>query len=76
MATKAPKKPKMLSYPKQPKAGASVDVWKRYEDKCKEVDKKNEAKLKPYNEKLKKIEADKKAKSQIQARVSKLKGTR
>ncbi len=76
MATKAPKKPKAIKYPKQPKATASPAIWKKYEERCKDVDKRNEAKLKPYNEKIKAIEKDNKDKKAIQARVSKLKGTR
>ena len=43
---------KMKKYPKQPKMKASVEVWKRYEERCKEVDR--------YNNELKRKEAEKK----------------
>ena len=43
---------KMKKYPKQPKMQASVEVWKRYEERCKEVDR--------YNNELKRKEAEKK----------------
>jgi len=56
---------KKRGYPKQPKASSSIDVWKRYEDKVKEIDK--------YNAQL---EKDKKAKKDTIARVKKLKAKR
>ena len=43
------KRPKLSRYPKRPKSGASVEVLKRYEDRTKDVRKKNEEKLRPYN---------------------------
>lgn len=45
---------KLRKLPKRPKASASLQTWKNWEAKCKEVQK--------YN---RKVEADKKAKSKI-----------
>jgi hypothetical protein len=53
---------KKKKFPKQPKASASEEVWKRWEARCKEVA--------AYNKKLK--EAPKK-KAAIKARVQSLK---
>lgn len=47
-------------YPKQPKASASADVWQRYYDRCKEVDKHNSNLIK---EKARKASIIKKVKS-------------
>lgn len=44
-------KPKLRSLPKKPKASASLETWKKYEAKVKEVQKANNAKVKSYNEK-------------------------
>lgn len=43
---------KQKKYPKQPKMKSSVEVWKRYEERCREVDR--------YNNDLKRREAEKK----------------
>ena len=43
---------KQKKYPKQPKRKSSVEVWKRYEERCREVDR--------YNNDLKRREAEKK----------------
>jgi hypothetical protein len=52
---------KMKKYPKQPKLNSSMDVWKRYEDRCKAVSK--------YNSDLKKAPSLKNA---IKSRISSL----
>ena len=54
MASK-PKKPKLLKYPKRPKESAGLATWKRFEQRCIEVDKKNAHKAKEYNNKLTEI---------------------
>ena len=43
---------KLKKYHKQPKMKSSVEVWKRYEERCREVDR--------YNNDLKRREAEKK----------------
>ena len=43
---------KQKKYPKQPEMKSSVEVWKRYEERCREVDR--------YNNDLKRREAEKK----------------
>lgn len=51
------KKPKLLKFPKQPKASAGVDVWERYYKRCEEINKRNKEKLKPYLEHSRKKKA-------------------
>jgi len=47
-------KPKIKSLPKKPKAGAKVDVVKRWSDKCAAITKENEAKLTAWHAEEKK----------------------
>ena len=47
---------KKRKYPKRPKESASLAVWKRYEERVKEVDKYNNSIEKEKNEKKKIIE--------------------
>lgn len=56
---------KKKSYPKQPKASASLKVWENYHAKCKDVDK--------FNADLEKTA---KKKEQVKASVGKLKSRR
>jgi len=49
---RAPKKPKFLKYPRKPKKSASLDTFKRYNQRCKEIDKENTAKGHAYNKKI------------------------
>jgi hypothetical protein len=62
---KKPRKPKALKMPKKPKQSAPLYSWERYEDKCKEVHKKNADKMKEYTAAIHKIESDKKRKAAI-----------
>lgn len=50
MAT--PRKPKALKKPKSPKASASTEVWERYVERCKDIDKKNRERMAGYEKKL------------------------
>lgn len=43
---------KKIKYPKTPKKSASVQVWERHLEKCKEVDKKNTESEKEAKKKL------------------------
>lgn len=80
--------PKMAKYPKKPRAprkpklSASADVWDRFNervksiekafrDKCKEVDKKNADKLKVYKQKVAAIENAKRRKESLQKSADK-----
>lgn len=63
--TAKPRKPKALKMPKKPAQTASLSVWERFENKCKEVAKKNAEKLREYTAKINKIESDKKRKAAI-----------
>ncbi len=51
--------------PKKPAQSAPLSSWERYENKCKEVAKKNAEKLREYTAKINKIESDKKRKAAI-----------
>ena len=67
---KTPKKPKLLSLPKRPKASASVATWKNYEAKCKEIQKENARKLSDWNKRKNEIVSGAKEKEKIQKRTS------
>jgi len=88
MATKAPKMPKMAKYPKKPRAprkpkqSASADVWDRfnervksiekaYKARCKDVDKKNADALKVYKQKVAAIENAKRRKESLKKSADK-----
>jgi acetyl-CoA carboxylase beta subunit len=67
-----PHKPKKIKYPKAPKRSASVEVWERYYERIKEIDKLNAQRMAEYNRKLKQIEADKKKKEALIHKISSL----
>jgi len=54
------KKPKKLKYPKKPGKSASAAVLKRYLERCKEVDKRNQQRMSDYNKEKKARETLKK----------------
>lgn len=54
---------KLKKFPKEPKSKASVEVWKRYEAKCREVKKYNDAIQKKSAEKKRMIDQIRKIKS-------------
>lgn len=56
---------KLKKYPKAPKAKASLDVWERYNTKCKDIDADN-----------KKIENDKAKKAKLIQATKKLKAAK
>ena len=72
MATRAPKKPTLKKVPNAPKANASMDVWKAYENKLKAIKAENDKKMAKYNAEMKKYEAVKKAKEAIRAKAAKI----
>lgn len=49
-----------------------MDVWKNYENKLKAIKAENDKKMADYNAKLKKYEAEKKAKDAIRAKAQKM----
>lgn len=54
---------KLKKFPKSPKTSASVETWKRYEAKVKEVKKYNDAIKKKASEKRRLIESIRKQKA-------------
>lgn len=70
------RKPKLAAYPKQPKMKASLEAWKSYEAKVKDVDKKNQEKVKEYKSKVAAAEAAVKTKAAIQKKVKGLSGVK
>lgn len=66
---KTPKKPKLNSLPKRPKATAPVATWKNYEAKCKEVQKENARKLNEWKKRCNEIVSGSKEKEKIQKRT-------
>ena len=67
---KKPHKPKLLKYPKRPKASASLETWERYYAKIKEIDKENKRRVSEYHRKLKEIEAAKKKKEELKRKIA------
>ena len=59
------KAPKALKHPKKPKASASLLVWENYDRKCKEIDKKNHARLADHKKSINGVQADKKKKESL-----------
>ncbi|MCK4661353.1 MAG: hypothetical protein KAT68_00695 [Bacteroidales bacterium] len=66
---KYPKKPKLKSLPKRPKASATVQTWEIYEKRCQEVQKENATKLKNWESDKKKIDLGLKKKQKIQEKT-------
>jgi len=67
-----PKKPKLTSLPKRPKASASVVVWENYEKRCKECQKNNAKKLADWKKRCNDITSGTKRKEAIQKRCHNL----
>lgn len=55
---KAPKKPKLLSVPKQPKANASKTTWDNYDKKVKQIQSENTKRINAYKAEEKKFQAE------------------
>lgn len=71
MATKKPKAPKLLKYPKKPKISASASVWIKYDERCKAIDKKNSDRQKKHKSAINGIGNDQKKKLSIIKKYSK-----
>lgn len=69
MSQRMPKKPKLQSLPKRPKASASVSTWENFEKRCKEVQKSNAKKLADWKKQKQQIVSSAKRKEQIQKRT-------
>ena len=63
-------KPKMLKYPKKPKASASASVWERFDARVKEIDKENAAREARYKKELSHVHSDKKKKETLQKKYA------
>ena len=70
---KLPKKPKMSRMPKKPKATASLAVWEKHEQKCKDVVKNNKAKVTAWTKECAAIKSAAKKKESIMAGIGKIK---
>jgi len=68
------KRPKMKRYPRRPKASASLEAWKRYDAKCKEVEKENSARMAKYHKDKKELETIKKHKLHLMTKTKGLTG--
>ena len=66
---KAPKKPKLKSLPKRPKASAPLKTWESYEDKVDAIRKENAKNLKEWETKKKTIVTHTKKKEVIQKKT-------
>lgn len=64
-ATRKPRKPKLKKMPNKPKAKASLDVHKKYDERAAKVKKENDKKLSEYNKDLKAWESEQKTKEKI-----------
>lgn len=70
---KKPSKPKFKKYPKMPKASASPEAWKNYENRAKAIDVENNKKIAEYKKKLAAYESAMKKKESVKAFVAKAK---
>jgi len=61
-----PKKPKLKSLPKRPKASASISTWKNYDKNCKEVQNENRKRKSDWEKRVKQIKSDVKMREKIQ----------
>lgn len=71
---KAPKRPKFAKVPKQPKATASAQTWKNYEQKLNAVKAANDKKLAEYNKEKRAYDAEMKKRQSLKEKASKLRG--
>lgn len=69
MSQRMPKKPKLISLPKRPKASASVAVWENFDKKCHERQKENAKKLSDWKKRCQEITSGNKKKEAIQKRT-------
>lgn len=73
MALKKPSKPKFKKLPKQPKAGASTESWKAYENKVKQIESENDKLIADYRKKQKEYENEIKKRESIKNKAIKAK---
>lgn len=69
---KAPKKPKLISVPKAPKANASTQTWENYNKKLKEVESENNKRIAEYRKKEKAYNAEKNNREKVKDKARKL----
>ena len=68
------RRPTLKRYPKRPKAGASLAAWEKFNDRCRQVEKDNSAKMSNFNKLQGKVSSDKKRKESIIKKTSGLHG--
>lgn len=73
MAMKKPSKPKFKKLPKQPKATASKETWKSYENRVKAINAENDKLIADYKRKVSDYEAEIKKRDNIKAMVARSK---
>lgn len=73
MALKKPTKPKFKKMPKQPKANASAEAWRNYENKAKAVTAENDKKVADYKKAVTAYEAEQRKRDSIKQMVAKQK---
>lgn len=73
MALKKPSKPKFKKLPKQPKASASKEAWKTYENRVTAINAENDKLIADYKRAVNDYEAEQKKRDSIKAMVAKSK---
>ena len=73
MAIRKPSKPKFVKLPKQPKANASAEAWKNYDNKVKSAEAENDKRIAEYKRQVAKYEAELKQRDAIKSRAAKAK---
>lgn len=73
MAMKKPSKPKFKKLPKQPKASASKETWKNYENRVKAVTAENDKLIADYKRKVNEYESEIKKRDSIKAMAARSK---
>lgn len=65
-----PRKPKLLKYPKKPKASSSTATLAKYLDRVKLIDSTNRDRMSDYTKALRDFESDKKHHAELVKRIS------
>lgn len=73
MAMKKPAKPKFKKLPKQPRAAASKETWKTYENRVKAINAENDKLISEYKRKMSEYESELKKRENIKAMVARSK---
>lgn len=63
-----PKKPQLKKMPSKPKASASLESHKKYDDRASKVKKENDKRMSDYNKDLKAWESQQKLKEKIRSK--------